>query len=259
MVFAWLRRRKWARRARELMPSTAEMDAVIRAYPCLAGFGDEDRERLRQRTAEVLARFDFLGADGLAPDRADCLPVAVHVALPALEIGLEPFSEFRSFILYTDAFEADFEETDEAGVVHRGRDLRAGEAWHRGPVVLSLADVADSGQGDGFHVVVHELAHQIDHLNGEPDGYPPLPSTIRHEEWVEAFTAAWEALERDLEAGREPFIDDYAAESPAEFFAVACEFFFDVPDHLQRTLPDIYDLLSRLFRQNPATRLVRRH
>ena len=168
--------------------------------------------------------------------------------------GLEAYRQFHTFILYEDEFEAEFEEYDEAGVVHRGRDLRAGEAWHRGPVVLSLADVAQSGRGDGYHVVVHELAHQIDQLNGDANGCPPLPPEIDFDDWVARFTAGFEALERQLGAGVAPYIDPYAAESPAEFFAVASEFFFDRPEPLFDAQPHVYRLLSRLYRQDPLAR-----
>jgi len=35
-------------------------------------------------------------------------------------------------IVYPDEFLVPYEEEDEAGVVHSGRDLRSGEAWERG-------------------------------------------------------------------------------------------------------------------------------
>ena len=247
-----LLRRRRTREAEALAPTPDEFAALIAAWPCLQRLDADQRKRLRTLTGQVLARFEFHGAGGLAPDRADCLPVAVHAALPILNRGLDWYRDFRTFILYADEFEVELEETDEDGLVHRGRDLRAGEAWELGPVVLSLADVAESGQGQGFHVVVHELAHQIDRLSGDIDGAPPLPRGLAHADWVRTLTAAWDRLHADLEAGREPFLDPYAAESPAEFFAVACEAFFDVPVGLRAKEPELYRVLSHLFDQDPA-------
>ncbi|MCA1777881.1 MAG: zinc-dependent peptidase [Xanthomonadaceae bacterium] len=245
-------RRGLERRISELMPSQALFESRLADFTCLARLPEQDRPRLRRLAAEILATKQFLGAGGLQPDYRDCLTVALHAALPVLDIGLDNYRNFQTFILYAQPFEADIEETDEAGVVHRGRDLRAGEAWHRGPVVLSLSDVADSGHGEGFHVVIHELAHQIDQLNGEANGFPLLTADISHEDWVRSFSAAYQQLLDEIESGQPPCIDDYGAESPAEFFAVACEFFFDCPDYLDDTLPEIYSLLSRLFKQDPA-------
>jgi len=253
-MLSWLRRRRRSARASELMPSQAELRALVAGWPCLARLDGDALQRLGRLTGEVLAGKDFHGAGGLAPDRADCLPVALHAALAVLELGYEALDGFQSFILYHDEFEVDLEEIDDDGLVHRGRDLRAGEAWHGGPVVLSLADVLQSGQGDGYHVVVHEIAHQLDSCNGEPVGFPPLPATIRRQDWTNSFSAAFRRLERTLATGTEPWIDEYAAESPAEFFAVATEYFFDRPDSLLRHEPDVYRLLALFYHQNPASR-----
>ena len=257
-MISWLRRRRLSRQADEMMPDAAEFAALCKASRCLAGLNHDEHQRLRRLTALILAGKEFHGAGGFQPGWEHCMPVAAHAALPVLEIGLDAYNQFRTFILYEDEFESDFEEIDEAGVVHRGRDLRAGEAWQRGPVVLSLADVYQSGHGDGYHVVVHELAHQIDHLNGDADGYPPLPRQIAHRDWVDTFSAAYHRLELQISAGEAPAIDPYAAESPAEFFAVASEYFFDCPEQLADVEPDIYRLLVALYRQDPLSRMRHR-
>lgn len=241
-----------------MMPGADEFARVCGTSRCLASLNGEERQRLRELTAMILAGKEFHGAGGFEPGWEHCLPVAAHAALPVLGVGIDFYRQFRTFILYEDEFESDFEEIDEAGVVHRGRDLRAGEAWHRGPVVLSLADVAQSGHGEGYHVVVHELAHQIDHLNGDADGYPPLPRRIAHRDWVDTFSAAYRRLGRQLEIESEPPLDPYAAESPAEFFAVASEYFFDWPERLADVEPGVYRLLVALYRQDPLRRVTDR-
>ena len=255
-MMGWLRKRRLKRHVAELMPTPARFGAIVEAFPALGGFGREDHDRLLRLSAEILAGKTFTGAGGLEPDYDQCLTVATLAALPVLNLGLEQYREFETFILYRDEFMAETEETDEAGVVHRGRDLRAGEAWHRGPVVLALSDVARSGQGQGFNVVVHELAHQLDQLNGEADGFPPLPQAIESQRWTRTFKRAYERLDEELARGEEPFIDPYAAENPAEFFAVASEFFFDVPGWLKDVEPELYALLHAFYRQDPAARLA---
>lgn len=254
-MLAWMRRSKLKRRLRELAPSDEEFNAVVAGFPCLAGLDPESLERLRRKATRILAGKEFRGAAGLEPGYADCLRVSVLAALPILNLDDDWYADFQTFILYAEEFMADNEDVDEAGVVHAGRDLRSGEAWHRGPVVLALADVAQSGQGEGYNVVVHELAHQMDQANGAADGFPPLPPGLSPKDWSAAFTLSYRELGEILERGGEPFIDPYAAESPAEFFAVACEFFFDVPDWLSEARPEIYRLLARFFRQDPARRL----
>ena len=104
----------------------------------------------------------------------------------------------------------------------------------------------------GFNVVVHECAHKLDMLSGEADGVPPLHGDMRVPEWVATFDAAFEQLAEQLDRGEEPWLDPYAAEDPAEFFAVCSELFFDVPERLKQEHPDVYGQLARFFKQDPA-------
>jgi hypothetical protein len=251
-VFGWLKRRRRAAKAAALMPEIGEFEALCARTPCLARLDPGQRERLRNLTGLVLADKSFHGAGGLQPEWVHCMPVAAHAALPVLELGIDWYAHFRTVILYADAFEVEIEELDEDGLLHRGRDLRAGEAWYRGPVVLSLSDVADSGMGDGYHVVVHEMAHQIDQLSGDADGFPPLHADIAREEWSSTFQQAYARLQRRVEADGHTDIDPYAAESPGEFFAVTAEYFFDAPQVLRTAEPGVYRMLSKFFRQDPA-------
>ena len=55
---------------------------------------------------------------------------------------------------------------------------------------------------------------------------------------------------------RDP-IDPYAAENPAEFFAVVSEVFFADALLLRREYPDVYAQLAALYRQDPAQRAER--
>jgi hypothetical protein len=50
-------------------------------------------------------------------------------------------------------------------------------------------------------------------------------------------------------------LDDYAAESPAEFFAVMSEAFFESPHGLAASYPDVYAQLVQFYRQDPAARM----
>lgn len=227
--------------------------ALVAARPALARLDPDTQTTLQALAARILAAKNFVGGAGFEPELDDCLTVALLAALPVLELDLDWYRDFETFILYPGEFLADFEEIDEAGVVHSGRDLRAGEAWHRGPVVLSLEDIAESGLGRGYNVVVHELAHQMDQRNGDASGFPPLHSAMDTAEWTRAFDAGFVRLNAQLNAGDEPWLDPYGAEHPAEFFAVCCEYFFDVPNHLAELNPPIYGQLVRFFRRNPVS------
>ncbi|MDZ7790680.1 MAG: M90 family metallopeptidase [Xanthomonadales bacterium] len=246
-MFNKWRQQRWQRKVDAAMPSHEDVAAVIAHFPVLAAIEGEPAERLRRRAAEILASKTFLGAGGLDPEYLDCLAIALLGARPVLNLGVEAYGDFHTFILYPDEFIAEEEIEDEAGVVSHGRDLRAGEAWARGPVVLSMADVMDSAQGQGFDVVVHELAHQIDQLSGDMDGFPPLPRAMDPTEWTRNFSEAFQRINEALDRDEEPAIDPYAAESPAEYFAVTSEYYFDAPEWLERYEPKVFILLERFY------------
>jgi Mlc titration factor MtfA (ptsG expression regulator) len=51
-------------------------------------------------------------------------------------------------------------------------------------------------------------------------------------------------------------LNAYAGESLVEFFAVACEYFFDRPGRLQTIYPVVYDHLKEFFGQDPVERFA---
>ncbi|MFW5815921.1 MAG: zinc-dependent peptidase [Wenzhouxiangella sp.] len=235
----------------ELVCDRQSLKAALSRFPVLAGLSAPQRERLGERASEIMAHKTFLGGSGYEPSREDCLSVALLAALPVLHRGLDWYRDFHTFVLYPQPFVTELEEIDDDGLVHAGRDLRVGEAWNRGPVIVAMSDVHASGQGDGFNVVVHELAHQIDHRNGEANGFPPLPDGMEPQTWTRVFSRAYDRLLAELERGEETGLDPYAAESPAEFFAVVSECFFDAPRWLEAHHPDIHRQLVALYGYSP--------
>ena len=55
--------------------------------------------------------------------------------------------------------------------------------------------------------------------------------------------------------GEETAIDPYAAEDPAEFFAVLSEVFFAYPMLLHGEYPSVYQMLRMFYRQDPMSRV----
>jgi Mlc titration factor MtfA (ptsG expression regulator) len=55
-----------------------------------------------------------------------------------------------------------------------------------------------------------------------------------------------------LAAGETPLLDPYGAQNAAEFFAVACETFFEKPVELARQHAALYGQLQSLFACDPA-------
>jgi len=69
--------------------------------------------------------------------------------------------------------------------------------------------------------------------------------------------AAFEHFCSCVDRGQQTAIDPYAAESPAEFFAVLSEVFFAEPQLLHLEYPRVYELFTLVYRQDPLSRIER--
>lgn len=254
---AWFKRWRRGRYLRDSLVPESDFTQVLERLPACNGMDIGEQARLRRLVSLFLREKVFEAAGHAEIALQDRLLIAVNACLPILDLGIDAYDEWTTVIVYPDEFLVDYEEEDEAGVVHTGRDLRAGEAWERGPLVISLRDVHAQSAWEGYNVVIHECAHKLDMRNGVPDGFPPLHRGMSVRRWTEAFTQAYEDLRGRIERDEETPIDDYAAESPAECFAVFSEYFFEAPRRLRATYPAVYEQLVQFYRQDPAARLQR--
>ena len=207
-------------------------------------------QKLKDLTLLFLAEKQFTGTHGLEVTDAMRLSIAAQACLPILELGLDWYSGWTGVVIYPGDFRVRRTEVDEDGVVHEWDDELAGEAMPGGPVVLSW----DAAAHDPLmNVVIHEFAHKLDMLDGVADGRPPLHPGMDGRAWQKAFDEAFQGLSDALERGRDTWLDPYAAEHPAEFFAVISEAFFEDPGETRRRYPDVYDQLKLFYRQDPAS------
>ncbi len=249
----WLRH--WRRRRllqRQRLPEE-EWQAVV-GLPALAGLNAAELHHLRELTLLFLHEKTLTPAGGLELNAGMRITIAAQACLPILALGLDYYHDWSALIIYPEGFWSPHRSQDAAGVVHSGYEARVGEAWDRGPVILSWEDVQAAAWNEGFNVVVHECAHKLDLLNGAVNGMPPLHRAMTPAAWTTAFTAAYEDLCRRVQTDAETALHPYAADSPGEFFAVASEAFFGLPAVLQNAYPAVYHQLCAFYRQDPALR-----
>lgn len=236
-----------------------EWTALMAGSELFARMAPDERTRLRQRAEAFLAHKRFSAAAGHELEPGQCLAIAALAGLPVLHLGPGWLSGWRDVIVYPGEFRVRREHHDEAtGVVTELEDDLIGEAWERGPLILSWADVATdlAHPFDGFNVVVHEIAHKLDLLDGAMNGTPRLPKGLSRGDWIAAMQPAYDALVRAVERGRTTLIDPYASESVEEFFAVASELHFSDPRTLQRAAPAVAAVLARFYGPGPGAPAV---
>lgn len=251
---AWRRRRILERYPVE----PALWRQVLDSLPILDGLSPDETERLRERSVLFLHAKRLTSLPGIEPDLPARLRLAAQAELPLLALPeLDWYQGFHELVLYPEDFLSPQKHRDSAGVIHEWDDERSGEAWQQGPVILAWPGVEASGGWNAYNLVIHELAHKLDMLNGSANGLPPLHPDMRISDWAEAMQAAFDDLNARLDADpdAETPIDPYAAQDPAEFFAVASEYFFSGPDLLVARYPSVYAQLAKFYRQDPLARL----
>ena len=227
--------------------TTADWRQAAKRIVILDRLSEKDLTRLFELATLFLDDKSITGAQGFEITDKVRLSIALQACLPILNLGLEWYKGWSSIIIYPGSYKSATKTVDEFGIIHEGTQHRSGEAWLRGPVILSWKDAKHSGERDGHNVVIHEFVHKLDMLNGRANGFPPMQPDMDPTRWTEIMSRDFEDFQKHRKSG----LDRYGATNPAEFFAVLSEVFFETPQKLFDAYPDIYDIMVKFFRQTP--------
>lgn len=196
---------------------------------------------------------EFVGCAGLHITDEIRLTIAGNACILLLQRTNPRFTGFTSILVYPETYVAEEIKYDGPVEIHR-QSARAGESWHRGPVVLSWSDImlGVRNGNDGHNVILHEFAHKLDEENEIMDGLPVLRRPSDYKAWAEVLTREYDKLQRTISSGKDSPLDGYATVSPPEFFAVATETFFENAAQMKNTLPELYEQLKRYYNMDPA-------
>ena len=247
-----------ARRREQLrvQPFPAEWQQTIeRNVPIARRLPTADRQELYGHVQVFLAEKHFEGCGGLTLTDEIRVTIAAQACLLLLHRETDYYPLLKSILVYPSTYVVPgdhslgggvWEEGDEALLGHTQRNLSA--------LVLTWDSTLGGAHdiGDGENVVFHEFAHQLDFESGDSNGTPLLGSNKQYASWARVLGAEYEQLRRASEEGRTSVLDEYGAENPAEFFAVATEAFFERPLELRAKHAALYDELRRFYVQDPA-------
>jgi Mlc titration factor MtfA (ptsG expression regulator) len=228
-----------------------------RNVPLYSRLPAADQAELQGRVRTFLDGKDFEGCGSFEITDEVRVTIAAHACLLLLHRQTDCFRSVSTILVYPSAYVVQERERLEDGVVSVGPAELVGEAWQHGPVILAWDEVlADAThQGGGHNVVLHEFAHKLDEEDGAMDGAPALGPAARYAAWARILASEYRRLRRDSAEGRRSVLDEYGAEDPAEFFAVATESFFGEPVLLRQRHPQLYQELAEFYRQDPAALL----
>ena len=209
------------------------------------------QEELLEKVLMFVEDKDFEACGGLDRVTEEMeVVIAAYAQVLQLNKSRQFYARLRSILIYPDTFVVD---DDDAGL---DDDLRVGESWGTGSVVLSWRAVEEIGKDgeemNGKNVAIHEFAHQIDQEFAEVDGTPILDAGVSYREWAKVLRKNFEDLQKAIERGEKTDLDEYGAEDAAEFFSVVTEAFYEDSVGLRENRPELYSVLCRFYKMDPA-------
>jgi len=230
------------------------LQILERNVPLYNRLPPRDKAELRRHILVFIAEKRFEGCGGLEITDEMKVIIAAQACILLLHRQTDYYPGLSSILVYPHAFIAHRAEYLPGGIVAEGPQVLLGESHRQGAVVLSWDDVrhASADVHDGHNVVFHEFAHQIDIAEGRGDNSSVLKSDSSYIAWARVLQKDYERLKQAAQQNRPAFLDKYGATDPAEFFAVATEFFFEKPGELKQLHPDLYNELKRFYHQDPV-------
>ncbi|MCP4442249.1 MAG: peptidase [Aureispira sp.] len=104
---------------------------------------------------------------------------------------------------------------------------------------------------DRHNVGIHEFAHLLDASDGSYDGIPRL---FLENQYIQPWLEVMHQESERIEDGKSK-MNPYALTNRVEFFAVATEYFFERPDAMKERKPELYDLMTKIFKQDKSNHL----
>jgi MtfA peptidase len=223
----------------------AILQAKVMFYQRLA---DTEKQRFEQAIVQFLNVVTITGVGGDAND-TDRLLVASSAVIPLFGFPGWHYRNLNEVLLYESNFNEDYqsegEERDILGMVGSGAMQRM--------MILSKPALYQSfeNQHSKNHLGIHEFVHLLDKADGSTDG---IPEVLMQSQYTIPWLKMMHQNIADIKEN-ESDINPYGATNEAEFLSVVSEYFFTQPQHLEKKHPELYQLLEKVFRQDPANHI----
>ena len=227
--------------------------------PMMQRYTNQEKMHLRLLAGHILAQKNIVPVNGFYLCDAMRVTIATQAAIlvfrlehPEQSDSLTWLRNWRQIVVYPTAFHNGRQTTfNVQGFMDSWGGFESGETQYQGGIIINWQDDQPHPlRKHANQVLMHEMAHKLDMLDGDTNGHPPLHSNMNQQVWFDVFSEAFEQLNTQLDHGIKTTINPYAATNPAEFFAVTTEYFFEAPRVLQRAFPAVYQQLSLFYRQD---------
>jgi len=207
---------------------------------------DANKSRFEKMVESFLQSVHIEGV-GTEVNDTDRVLIASSAVIPIFGFPDWRYKNLTNVILYPDTFDKDFQFEGES----RNILGMVGSGYMNGQMLLSRAALVkgfSSSHGEE-NAAIHEFVHLLDGSDGATDG---VPEYLMDHQYALPWLHLMHVEMYRIESGKSD-INPYALTNEAEFLAVVSEYFFEKPEQLQTKHPELYEQLSKIFVQNPAT------
>ena len=212
--------------------------------PFYQALSTDRQKEFEERIQVFLSKVRITGIKTTVED-IDKVLVAASAIIPIFNFPGWEYVNLGEVLLYPGSFDHEFGQEGPgrniAGMVGTGPLQRS--------MILSQVELRDGFVNkDGRHNTgIHEFVHLVDKTDGSTDG---LPEFMLNNHYMKPWLQLMHREIRDIRENKSD-IDPYGATNEAEFFAVVSEYFFERPDLLKERHPGLYEMLLRIFGQQP--------
>ena len=234
-------------------PFPAHWQVIVeRRLPFLQKLGEAEQKQLQDMIKLFVAKKNFYGCGGLEINDDIRITIAAEACLLLLNRDTGIYPMLKHILVYPSAFKVERQKRNPDGTVSQVDSGLLGESWDTSKVILSWDDVEQGVENfnDGHNVVLHEFSHQLDSESGSANGAPLLKKNS-YQVWAKVLSNEFEALIKASEGHDKTVMDYYGATSPAEFFAVATEAFFEKPQQMSNKHPALYNEFKTYYCVDP--------
>ena len=231
-------------------PMKQEYKKILATIPLYNRLNEEEKQRISQSVRIFINTKEFTGVNIEVTDEMKIV-IAFHACLLLLHVKLTGcYENLATVLIYPYTMIAKQVSTN-GGIYTKGEFLLEGQSASD-TVVISWHDA----KKDAYHmsennVTVHEFAHEIDFLDGNADGTPPLPYA-KYSEWAKVLSHEYNKLSevalKNRDWGKYKLIGSYAATNEAEFFAVVTERYIEKPQALKKHFPELFEEFNSFYK-----------
>lgn len=215
----------------------SEIESVISGYDYYLRLNSEQKKRFINIIKRFNSDLKYYGKEGLSVTAEMKIIIGAGFAKLSMGRDFKRLYTFHTIVIFPSSYKA-----TEQKVKYLGKTSL------QGYISLSWEDIlkGESNLHDGINLVIHELSHAlvIEMMQSQPE-FVFEYSVVKH-----IYYNGKKEIEA-VENGKEPIFRKYAYSSPHEFFSIAVEVFFELPEKLIENYWGLYRDLCVLFKQNP--------